>query len=226
MTYETLDVHREGPVGWLIFDRPDAGNAMDAVMLGELEHAWRELDADPAVRVIVNTGNGRAFQTGLDVAQFARDAGALREQARRTRDSELRLTAWHNRVGKPVLAAVNGVCAGGGLHFVADADIVIAAARSNVPRSARVDRAGRRPSRPSRWRSSPRWKRSPAWRWSVGTNGSMRSGRWTRDPLRGGPDRGSPPAACPGTRRDDREATPRRRWRPRNARCGARWNSG
>src|SRR5207248_1982315 len=34
--------------------------------------------------------------------------------------------AWHNRVGKPVIAAVNGVCAGGGLHFVADADIVIA----------------------------------------------------------------------------------------------------
>jgi enoyl-CoA hydratase/carnithine racemase len=38
----------------------------------------------------------------------------------------LRLSAWHNRVWKPVIAAVNGVCAGGGLHFVADADIVIA----------------------------------------------------------------------------------------------------
>lgn len=128
MSYETLDVHRDGPVGWLIFNRPDAGNAMDAVMLGELEQAWSELDTDPAVRVIVNTGNGRAFQTGLDVVQLARDTDALREQSRRTRDSQLRLTAWHNRVSKPVLAAVNGVCAGGGLHFVADADIVIAAA--------------------------------------------------------------------------------------------------
>jgi enoyl-CoA hydratase/carnithine racemase len=38
----------------------------------------------------------------------------------------LRLTAWHNGVWKPVIAAVNGVCAGGGLHFVSDADIVIA----------------------------------------------------------------------------------------------------
>ena len=38
----------------------------------------------------------------------------------------MRLTAWHNDVWKPVIAAVNGVCAGGGLHFVADADIVIA----------------------------------------------------------------------------------------------------
>ena len=40
------------------------------------------------------------------------------------RDAALRLTAWHNQVWKPVIAAVNGVCAGGGLHFVADADIV------------------------------------------------------------------------------------------------------
>jgi enoyl-CoA hydratase len=127
MAYETLLVERHGPVGWLIFDRPDAGNAMDATMFRELEAAWRELDRDPAVRVIVNTGNGPAFQTGVDVVQLGRDKDALREQSRRTRDAELRLTAWHNQVWKPVVAAVNGVCAGGGLHFVADADVVIAA---------------------------------------------------------------------------------------------------
>ena len=39
-------------------------------------------------------------------------------------------TAWHNGVAKPVIAAVNGVCAGGGLHFVADADIVVAASNA------------------------------------------------------------------------------------------------
>jgi enoyl-CoA hydratase len=126
MSYETLLVERRGPVGWLIFDRPDAGNAMDATMFRELEAAWTELDRDPSVRVVVNTGNGPAFQTGVDVVQLGRDKDALREQSRRTRDAELRLTAWHNQVWKPVIAAVNGVCAGGGLHFVADADIVIA----------------------------------------------------------------------------------------------------
>jgi enoyl-CoA hydratase len=131
MTYETLRVERRGPVGWLIFDRPEAGNAMDARMMRELETAWRELDADPDVRVIVNTGNGDAFQTGLDVVQLAQDRDALREQARRTRDFQLRFTAWHNEVWKPVIAAVNGLCAGGGLHFVADADIVIAAASAS-----------------------------------------------------------------------------------------------
>ena len=78
--------------------------------------------------MIVNTGAGDAFQTGLDVAQLSRDPEALREQSRRTKRFEPRLTAWHNDVRKPVIAAVNGVCAGGGLHFVADADIVIASA--------------------------------------------------------------------------------------------------
>jgi enoyl-CoA hydratase len=126
MMFTTLDVRRDGHVGWLVFDRPDRGNAMDAAMLRELELAWRELDGDPDVRVIVNTGNGDAFQTGLDVGQLTRDPDALREQARRTKRAELKLTAWHNEVWKPVIAAVNGVCAGGGLHFVADADIVIA----------------------------------------------------------------------------------------------------
>jgi enoyl-CoA hydratase len=125
--YERLVVERRGPVGWLIFDRPDVGNAMDARMMAELEEAWRELDDDPTVRVIVNTGNGRNFQTGLDVAALSRDREAMTEQSRRTRDAELRFTAWHNQVWTPVIAAVNGNCAGGGLHFVADADIVIAA---------------------------------------------------------------------------------------------------
>jgi enoyl-CoA hydratase/carnithine racemase len=128
--YEHLVVERQGMVGWLIFNRPEAGNAMNARMLAELERAWLELDSDPDVRVIVNTGNGRAFQTGLDVKQLARDKDALREQSRRTRDAALKLTGWHNGVWKPVIAAVNGVCAGGGLHFVADADIVIASSEA------------------------------------------------------------------------------------------------
>jgi enoyl-CoA hydratase/carnithine racemase len=128
--YETLVVERRGSVGWLEFDRPDVGNAMNAVMLAELERAWTELDDDEDVRVIVNTGNGSAFQTGLDVRELSRDPDALREQSRRTKRAELRLTAWHNSVWKPVIAAVNGVCAGGGLHFVADADIVIASSNA------------------------------------------------------------------------------------------------
>jgi non-ribosomal peptide synthetase component E (peptide arylation enzyme) len=47
-------------------------------MVRELERAWIELDADPDVRVIVNTGRGPAFQTGLDVVELSRDPDALR----------------------------------------------------------------------------------------------------------------------------------------------------
>lgn len=125
--YTRIEVRRDGPVGWLIFDRPDAANALDAPMFDELERAWHDLDADDAVRVIVNTGNGAAFQTGLDVVALARDKESLREHSRRTRDAALRFTAWHLGIWKPVIAAINGVCAGGGLHFLADADIRIAA---------------------------------------------------------------------------------------------------
>jgi enoyl-CoA hydratase/carnithine racemase len=131
MGYATLIVERRGTVGWLVFNRPAVGNAMDGQMLGELETAWKELDRDPEVRVIVNTGAGPSFQTGLDVAQLSKDREALREQSRRTRDFDLRFTSWQLGILKPVIAAVNGVCAGGGLHFVADADIVIASSAAS-----------------------------------------------------------------------------------------------
>ena len=75
--YETLIVERQGPVGWLVFNRPQVGNAMNHLMMDELEAAWHELDDDPAVRVIVNTGEGRTFQTGLDIAELSRDPGRV-----------------------------------------------------------------------------------------------------------------------------------------------------
>lgn len=127
MGYRTLLVERRGPVGWLTFDRPRAGNAMDAAMMAELPLAWRELDADDEVRCIVLTGRGRSFQTGLDVIALARERESLRESSRRTKNADLALTNWHLGVRTPVVVAVNGTCAGGGLHFVVDADVVIAA---------------------------------------------------------------------------------------------------
>src|SRR5271167_4076664 len=123
--YRRLIVERQGPVGWIINNRPDRLNAYDAVMREEFPRAWAELDADPDVRVIVHTGNGRAFQVGADMEELDGDAVLQFQETMRTLD--LNLTGWHCNVGKPVITAVNGVCAGGGLHWVADADIVIAA---------------------------------------------------------------------------------------------------
>src|SRR6202451_1890573 len=126
--YEHLKVERHGPVGWLINNRPDQLNAMNAAMRDEFALAWRELDDDPAVRVIVHTGEGRAFQTGVDVTEVAADGVGMERYRESLETFDLHFTAWHQQVWKPVITAVNGICAGGGFHWVADADIVIAAA--------------------------------------------------------------------------------------------------
>ncbi len=125
--YQHLVVERHGPVGWLINDRPDQLNAMNAAMRDEFARAWTELDADPEVRVIVHTGNGRAFQTGVDVSELAGDGIGMERYRESVEQFDLHFTAWHQQVWKPVITAVNGICAGGGFHWVADADIVIAA---------------------------------------------------------------------------------------------------
>ena len=122
-----LKVERHGPVGWLFNNRPEQLNAMSALMREEFATAWTELDADPDVRVIVHTGEGRAFQTGVDVTEIAEDGVGMERYRQSVEDWDLHFTAWHQKVWKPVITAVNGLCAGGAFHWVADADIVIAA---------------------------------------------------------------------------------------------------
>ena len=125
--FQTLKLHRRGPVGWLLFNRPESLNAMNSRMRAELADAWLELDRDPDVRVIVHTGEGRAFQTGVDVAELATDGLGMERYRADLEAYDLHFTAWHQQVSKPVIAVVNGICAGGGFHWVSDADIVIAA---------------------------------------------------------------------------------------------------
>ncbi|MCF2525975.1 enoyl-CoA hydratase/isomerase family protein [Yinghuangia soli] len=130
MTYpelEHLKLERRGPVGWLINNRPDRLNAMNNAMRDEFAVAWQVLDADPEVRVIVHTGEGRAFQTGVDVAEIAGDGVGMERYRQSMEEFDVHFTAWHQGVAKPVITAVNGLCAGGAFHWVADADIVLAA---------------------------------------------------------------------------------------------------
>ncbi|MGE0881028.1 MAG: enoyl-CoA hydratase/isomerase family protein [Acidimicrobiia bacterium] len=127
MPYEHLLIERRGNVGWLINNRPDVLNAMNNAMRDEFAEAWLELEHDPSVRVIVHTGTGRAFQTGVDVSEIATDGVGMNRYQDSMVNWDIHFTAWHQGVTKPVICAVNGLCAGGGFHFVADADIVIAA---------------------------------------------------------------------------------------------------
>lgn len=126
-TFERLIVERRGRVGWIINDRPERLNAYDDRMRAEFRTAYLQHEADPEVAVVVHGANGRAFQVGVDVADLADGDGAGRYE-REMAEFDLGLTSWHLGITKPVVVAVNGVCAGGGLHWVADGDVVIASA--------------------------------------------------------------------------------------------------
>jgi len=118
-TFEHLVVERRGPVGWLLNNRPDQLNAMNAAMRDEFAVAWKELDADPDVRVIVHSGNGRAFQTGVDVTELATDGVGMERYRESVANWDLHFTSWHQQVWKPVITAVNGICCGGGFCWLA-----------------------------------------------------------------------------------------------------------
>jgi enoyl-CoA hydratase len=126
-TYRSLRVDRRGVVGWLLFNRPEARNAMNVEMHDELPQAWVALQRDPAVRVLVCTGAGPHFSSGVDLVDLAdpKRSGVFR---RDVEDPEsARFTARDCGVTKPVVAAVNGMCVGGAFMWVVDADVAIAA---------------------------------------------------------------------------------------------------
>jgi len=122
--WETLKVTVDGPVAVIALDRQDRLNALSPAMQVELRAVWGALDSDPGLRVAVLTGAGdRAFCSGADVATVS-DVSRRRTS---DYDRENRFTPQQAGVRKPTICAVNGVCAGAGLHFVSDCDFAIAA---------------------------------------------------------------------------------------------------
>jgi enoyl-CoA hydratase/carnithine racemase len=115
---------RDG-IAIITINRPDRGNAWHAGMVPVIRAIWEDVRSDRDVRVAVVTGAGdRHFSTGQDVG-VAASSGSV--SANKPLDEEVFWSARHNRVWKPVVAAVNGTVAGGGLHMVVDADIIVAA---------------------------------------------------------------------------------------------------
>jgi enoyl-CoA hydratase/carnithine racemase len=126
MSFETLGYDRQDRVATLTLNRPERHNAFDKRMAAELREAWTAIKKDPEVVCVIVTAAGeRAFCTGMDVAEVA--SGDARDTAEADRASSpwFQLTAVQNRCWKPVVTAVNGMCCGGGLHFVADSDLVV-----------------------------------------------------------------------------------------------------
>jgi enoyl-CoA hydratase len=102
-------------------NRPKQLNALNAAAMDALCEALEELDRDDAIRAIVVTGNERAFAAGADIGEMA---GATPIDMLRGN----RIGQWDRirRIGKPVIAAVNGWCLGGGCELAMTLDLIIA----------------------------------------------------------------------------------------------------
>lgn len=116
---------REG-IAFIALDRPERGNSLTPPMQGVFQAIWSDVRDDPAVRVaIVHATGERHFCTGFDVAE-AEGEDAEEVFADKPLAEAVFWSPQQNQVWKPVICAVNGLCVGGGLHFVVDADLVLA----------------------------------------------------------------------------------------------------
>jgi len=122
MSYENIIVETRGKVGLVRLNRPQALNALNAALLGELGAAVDAFEADPAIGCIVIAGSDQAFAAGADIKEmatksfmdaFMNDLAADWDRVARAR--------------KPVVAAVAGFALGGGCELAMHCDIIIAA---------------------------------------------------------------------------------------------------
>ena len=130
-----LLMEKDGPIGWLIFNRPDKRNAVGIETWQLMPEYAKDLAADDAIRVVILRGAGeQAFVAGADISQF--------KDRRRNMDDE----AEYRRIGaqgrealaalsKPLLAMIHGYCVGGGVSIAIGCDIRIASddARFGIP---------------------------------------------------------------------------------------------
>ncbi len=116
---------RNGPVTTLLISNPARMNAMSRDMWMQLAEGIRAADADPAVRVIVLRGEGeKSFVSGADISQFEKMRGSADAQA----EYEKAVNDGYNapvHCSKPVVAAIRGICIGGGLGLAAACDVRI-----------------------------------------------------------------------------------------------------
>ncbi|MGO2859520.1 MAG: enoyl-CoA hydratase/isomerase family protein [Brevibacterium sp.] len=127
-----ITLERNDGVGTITIDRPEKLNALTLAMYDELSGAFDEVRDDPAIGVAILTGAGdRAFCVGAD----------LNESIPALAEERFDISEWdgahqkHSRLFKPVIAAVNGLCLGGGFEIMLSTDLRIAAdtARFGLP---------------------------------------------------------------------------------------------
>jgi enoyl-CoA hydratase/carnithine racemase len=120
-TYERRD-----HIAFITINRPERGNSLAPVMHAVARAIWREVREENDIRVaVVSAAGERHFCTGFDVSE-AEGEDAEDAFVDKPLHESVFWSPYQNRVQKPVICAVNGLCVGGGLHFVVDSDIVVA----------------------------------------------------------------------------------------------------
>jgi len=117
---------RDGAVLTITLNRPEVYNALDRAMHAKLRDALAEA-ADPEVRAVVLTGAGRGFCSGQDLREFQALPGSIRDALEETYHPNVRAI---RALEKPVIAAVNGACAGAGLSLACACDVRVASSEA------------------------------------------------------------------------------------------------
>ena len=142
--YETIELERDGTVGWLRLNRPEKLNSFTIQMWRELRALGQEIVDDPDLRALVVIGNGRAFSSGIDTSVFTSGAGAdsIEEgEDRGTRhedptvDGIMRTQESYNWLADavyPTIAAVRGYALGAGLQIALACDLRVFARGTQV----------------------------------------------------------------------------------------------
>jgi len=137
VSYETIVVERRGHAACMRLNRPEVLNAIDDRMITEINEAAVALENDPDVWTLIVTGTGRALSAGADVNRAGVEErgnytcgldvqGDPLLDSMRQWGAPQEATLPYLEMAKPVICAVNGICAGAGLDLVTTSDIVIA----------------------------------------------------------------------------------------------------
>lgn len=129
MSYDTIKFEVTDGIAKLTFNRPDALNAFNPAMIADTRAAVAETAANKDIRVLVMTGEGRAFSSGADLADGGKPPAGFSIGENVAYSMDVGFNPMAREIAaleKPVLSAVNGVTAGGGVGVALGADIVLA----------------------------------------------------------------------------------------------------
>jgi enoyl-CoA hydratase len=125
-TFSTIIVRVESNIGQITLNRPDALNSINGQLIADVTAALAELEADPTVRAIVLSGEGRAFSAGFDLKESAAKNYSTTPQWRAVFEADFNFIMQFWNCSKPTIAAVHGYCLAGGLELAIACDLTVA----------------------------------------------------------------------------------------------------